>query len=190
MYRFLTCRDTSACHINGPQRFWNSVLHYQYLARSQPSNAFETKNDETSIIHSPISLNLLWYTGIKMVLKLCPESICSFFPIRISCCNRSNSTSDRNGGTRDPGGGYDLPSRKEIRVAKDSCTFNENMYINPGWRNWEMSSNFKPTSRPRSKHTRPFCKCRLMHKHTRNARHGVRHGKYSWTKCNTCLHDW
>lgn len=62
-----------------------------YLTLLNQVPAFQN-NDEDSIIHSSISLNLLWCIG-NLILKLCPDSICSFFPIKISCCNRSNSTS-------------------------------------------------------------------------------------------------
>ena len=62
-----------------------------YLTLLNQVPAFQN-NDEDSIIHSSISLNLLWCIG-SLILKLCPDSICSFFPIKISCCNRSSSTS-------------------------------------------------------------------------------------------------
>lgn len=92
-----------------------------------------------------------------------------------------------------------MTCHQEKRVATDSCTFNGKC-INPGWCIWEMSSNFNPTSRPRSKHT-PFCKCRLMHAQTHEKRKAWGgHGKYSWqnakhvymtswTKCKQWITD-
>lgn len=91
MYCFLNCRATSVTSMaprDSEIKFSHSLL---YLTLLNQVPAFQN-NDEDSIIHSSISLNLLWCIGI-LVLKLCPDSICSFFPIKISCCNRSNSTS-------------------------------------------------------------------------------------------------